>query len=58
MLSLFAGSFAGAFAYKARGSPFALIVSGVGKALVTISLVANRDMGEEEIRNDKKGGLV
>jgi uncharacterized membrane protein YoaK (UPF0700 family) len=56
LLSLFAGSFAGAFAYKARGSPFALIISGIGKALVTISLVANRDMGEEKVRNEKKDG--
>ncbi|KAN0105910.1 Protein of unknown function (DUF1275) domain containing protein [Hyaloscypha variabilis] len=59
LLSLFAGSFAGAFLYKARGSPFALIMSGVGKALVTISLVANRDVREEEIHNGKKdGGIV
>jgi uncharacterized membrane protein YoaK (UPF0700 family) len=47
LLSLFAGSFAGAFAYKARGSAFALAVSGVGKALVTVSLIANKDMGDE-----------
>ena len=59
LLSLFAGSFAGAFAYKARGSPFALIVSGIGKALVTISLVANKDVGgEEKIESDKKDGRI
>lgn len=32
LVSLFAGSFAGAFAYKARGSPFVLILGGIGKA--------------------------
>jgi len=58
LLSLFAGSFAGAFAYRARGSAFALIVSGIGKALVTISLIANRDMGQEEIGDRKKDGNV
>ena len=58
LLSLFAGSFGGAFAYRARGSAFALIVSGVGKALVTISLVANKDMGQEDISDRKKDGNV
>ena len=45
LVSLFTGSFAGAFAYKALGSPFALVVSGLGKAIVTVSLVANKRDG-------------
>ena len=47
LLSSFAGSFAGAFVNKARGSPFALVVSGIGKAVVTVSLVANKDIRDE-----------
>lgn len=59
LLSLFAGSFAGAFAYKALGSPFALIVSGVGKALVTVSLVANKAIEDEQLECVRKeGGIV
>ncbi|KAH6716504.1 DUF1275 domain protein [Leptodontidium sp. MPI-SDFR-AT-0119] len=59
LLSLFAGSFAGAFAYKARGSPFALVVSGIGKAVVTVSLVANKDMGDEMDPSSREdGGIV
>ncbi len=55
LLSLFAGSFAGAFAYKALGSAFALVVSGIGKATVTVSLVVNKGI-EENDRNRKKRG--
>ena len=46
LISLFAGSFAGAFAYKACGSAFALLISGIGKTIVTISLVANKGLVE------------
>jgi len=48
LLSLFAGSFVGAFAYKAHGSPFTLVISGVGKAVMTISLVANKGEDRKE----------
>ncbi|KAG0645794.1 hypothetical protein D0Z07_7682 [Hyphodiscus hymeniophilus] len=59
LLSLFAGSFAGAFAYRAQGSAFALIVSGVGKAIVSISLVLNKGMAEDRRKHEtSKGALV
>jgi hypothetical protein len=48
LLSLSAGGFAGAFAYKALGSPLTLLISGVGKAVMSISLVMNK--GEDEVQ--------
>ena len=47
LLSLFAGSFAGAFAYSKVGSAFALLISGVGKVLVTIVFSFNKGMEED-----------
>ncbi|KAL3417439.1 duf1275 domain protein [Phlyctema vagabunda] len=59
LLSLFAGSFAGACAYKAYGSAFALIVSGVGKTIVLISLILNKEKIENsEKRKTRTEGLV
>ncbi|KUJ09628.1 uncharacterized protein LY89DRAFT_274530 [Mollisia scopiformis] len=49
LITLFAGSFAGAFMYKARGSAFALLVSAIGKLAVVASLVWNEEMPEEEV---------
>jgi len=51
LASLFAGSFAGAFAYAAMGSAFALLMSAVGKLLVTVSFLFNA-----EIRDCDRGG--
>lgn len=45
LLSLFAGSFAGAFAYQRVGSAFALVISAVGKAVVLLAFCFN---GEDE----------
>ncbi|KAI9806630.1 MAG: hypothetical protein M1825_006087 [Sarcosagium campestre] len=42
LLSLIAGSFAGAGAYKSRNSAFALLVSAIGKLIVTLTLLCNR----------------
>lgn len=42
LLCLVAGSFAGAGAYKAVGSAFALLISAVGKLVVTVTLLLNR----------------
>ncbi len=58
LMSLFAGSFVGAFAYKARGSPFALIVSGVGKAIVAVSFVANKGVEEIEKQSERVVGAL
>jgi uncharacterized membrane protein YoaK (UPF0700 family) len=58
LLSLFAGSFAGAFAYKAHGSAFALVVSGVGKAAVSISLMVNKGTMEDKKREFRVETLV
>lgn len=55
LLSLFAGSFAGAFAYKAQGSAFALVVSAVGKAIVSISLIVNKEMVEDREKRETRG---
>ncbi|CZR66555.1 related to DUF1275 domain protein [Phialocephala subalpina] len=48
LLVLFAGSFAGAFMYKAKGSAFALLISAVGKLIVAVSFVWNGELKEEE----------
>ncbi|MCJ1232007.1 hypothetical protein MMC12_008688 [Toensbergia leucococca] len=45
LVSLLAGSFAGAFAYVKVGSAFALLMAAVGKLVVTLALVLN---GEAE----------
>ncbi|PVH73403.1 DUF1275 domain protein [Cadophora sp. DSE1049] len=44
LLSLFAGSFAGAFAYSRVGSAFALLISAIGKLVVTAGFVLNRKL--------------
>lgn len=33
--------------HKAQGSAFALVVSGVGKAIVCVSLIFNKEMVED-----------
>lgn len=58
LFSLFIGSFAGAFAYKARGSAFALVVSGVGKAVVSISLVVNKGIVEYREKSETRGEIL
>ncbi|ATZ56056.1 hypothetical protein BCIN_12g05930 [Botrytis cinerea B05.10] len=58
LFSLFIGSFAGAFAYKARGSAFALVVSGVGKAVVSISLVVNKGIVECREKSETRGEIL
>jgi len=42
LLCLLAGSFAGAGAYKTMSSAFALLISAVGKLIVTFTLLCNR----------------
>lgn len=49
LVILFAGSFAGAFMYKAKGSAFALLISAVGKLIVAVSFVWNGELEEEEV---------
>lgn len=44
LLALFAGSFAGAFAYRRVGSAFALLISGVGKGVVFVAFWFNREV--------------
>jgi hypothetical protein len=44
LIMLFAGSFAGAFAYKTMGSPFVLLMSSVGKVVVLGAFFFNRPM--------------
>lgn len=44
LASLFAGSFAGAFAYARVSSAFALLISAVGKLLATASFLLNSEM--------------
>lgn len=58
LISLFAGSFVRAFAYKALGSPFALVVSGAGKAIVAVSLLANKGLVEGETECARKDGVL
>lgn len=41
LISLLAGSFAGAGAYKAMSNAFVLLISAVGKTVVTFTLVFN-----------------
>jgi hypothetical protein len=44
---------------KRFGRRYKEIVSGIGKALVTISLVVDKDIGcDEKIESDKKQGGV
>lgn len=47
LLSLFAGSFAGAFAYARVNSAFALLISAVGKVLVTFAIFMNKKIDEK-----------
>ncbi|KAG4422195.1 hypothetical protein IFR04_004701 [Cadophora malorum] len=53
LLSLFAGSFAGAFAYSRVGSAFALLISAIGKLVVTVGFVLNKRL---EARQDVEMG--
>ena len=47
LLSMLAGSFAGAFSYQRLGSAFALVISGAGKAVVLFAFLFNPEVGEE-----------
>ena len=47
LLALFAGSFAGAFMYRSVGSVSTLIVSAVGKLVVTVLFVFNESEAKE-----------
>lgn len=49
LLSLFTGSFAGAFAYSRISSPFALLLSALGKLIVTITFLFNRCIKTERV---------
>jgi uncharacterized membrane protein YoaK (UPF0700 family) len=53
LASLVAGSFAGAFMHSRIGSPLALVVSAIGKAIVTATLLINRRPPQEEKKNRK-----
>ena len=48
LLSLFAGSFAGAFAYAKVGSAFSLLISAVGKLVVTIAFTLNKEVRQRD----------
>lgn len=48
LLSLIGGSFTGAFAYAKLGSPWTLMISAIGKALVTVALFLNREYIRDE----------
>lgn len=48
LASLVAGSFAGAFMHSRIGSPLALIVSAIGKAMVTAAFLVNKRQPQEE----------
>jgi uncharacterized membrane protein YoaK (UPF0700 family) len=54
LAALFAGSFAGAFMYRNVGSASALVVSAVGKLLVTVLLLLNESESKEVV-HDKMG---
>lgn len=62
LLSLFAGSFAGAFVYQRVGSAFALVISAVGKGVVLVAFCFNAtedDEGKEGANRDVgKGGTM
>lgn len=55
LVALMAGSFAGAFMQRDIGSALALVVSGVGKLLVTVLLLLNRAHPAEETVLDYSG---
>lgn len=55
LLMLFAGSFAGAFAYAKVGAAFALLVSALGKAIVCGMLLFNKGEEEEEVMKVEEG---
>ena len=46
LAALIAGSFAGAFMHSSIGASNALVVSGIGKAIVTVSLLFNKEQEE------------
>jgi DNA-binding IclR family transcriptional regulator len=48
LVALIAGSFAGAFMRSRIGSPLALVVSGIGKALVATANLVNRRQPDEQ----------
>jgi len=50
LAALVAGSFAGAFMHRGIGSANALVISAVGKLVVTLSLLLNREQPREEER--------
>ena len=50
LVSLVAGSFAGAGSYKKLGSPFVLLISAVGKSIVTGLFLFNRRSREQNVR--------
>lgn len=50
LAALVAGSFAGAFMHPVIGSANALVVSAVGKLVVTLSLLLNREQQPDEER--------
>lgn len=49
LLSLFTGSFAGAFAYARVSSPFALLLSAIGKFIVTTAFLFNRSNDKDRV---------
>ncbi|KAH6705344.1 DUF1275 domain protein [Leptodontidium sp. MPI-SDFR-AT-0119] len=51
LLSLVAGSFAGAFAYARVSSPFALLILAVGKLIVTVAFILNKKM---DVKSDSE----
>ena len=58
LLSLFAGSFAGAFAYSLVGAAFALLISRVRKVLVMIAFLFKRGMEEDVFDVEKIGNYL
>jgi uncharacterized membrane protein YoaK (UPF0700 family) len=56
LLSLFAGSFAGAFVYQRVGSAFALVISGVAKGVVLLAFCFNVEAGSEGVEGASRDG--
>ncbi|RMY11688.1 hypothetical protein D0868_02993 [Hortaea werneckii] len=54
VVSLFLGAVSGAFMYVRMSSAFAILISGVGKAIVTVMLLFNKQEKREE---KARGGL-
>jgi uncharacterized membrane protein YoaK (UPF0700 family) len=52
LVTLFAGSFAGAFMYRSVGSASTLVVSAIGKLLATLLFLLNESEDKEVVRDE------